>query len=85
MLARVAVADQFAGPCIQVRLGVLHRLGERRRGRAVQDPHAAPGALGDLDAVQARAFVLAAGADRPDLAGRQRVAADRGPRSAVPA
>ena len=76
MLARVSVADQCFSPGVQILLGVADALGERRRRGLVENLHAHPWPFGHLDAVQARIFVLAAGADRPDLAGRQRVAAD---------
>ena len=76
MLPRIAVANQLPGPRIEVGLGVLHRLGKRLRGWAVQDAHAAAWAFRNFDPIQPGAFVLPSGADRPDLPWRQGVAPD---------
>ena len=76
MFARVAVADQFPGSGIEVGFRVLDRLREGRGRWPIKDADPATRAFGDFDPVQPGAFVLATGADRPDLAGRQRITGD---------
>lgn len=54
----------------------MRALSRNGPGRLVQDANATAGAFGHFDTEQSRTFVLAARANRPDLAGRQRVGAD---------
>src|SRR6185503_4466648 len=51
-------------------------LGERRWRGTVENAYAAPRPGRYLDAIEPGTLVLATGADRPHLAGRQRVAPD---------
>ena len=76
VLARVPIADHLARSRIEILLGILDALGKRRGCRPVQDADAAARALAHLDPVQAGTLVHPAGADAPDLAGRERVAVD---------
>ena len=72
----VAVADELLGPSVEVLLAHLDALPEGGRHGVIENLRAAAGAGRDLDAVESRAGLAPAGADGPDLAGRERVAVD---------
>jgi hypothetical protein len=76
MLAGVAIPDEFDSSRVKILLGVFETFRERPWRRPVENAHAAARSLGDFNPVQACPFVLPAGANGPDLAGRQRIAAD---------
>src|SRR5580765_5558257 len=77
VLPRIAVTDQLLRPRIEVLLADPDALPEGRRCRLVEDLHAAAGPARDLDPIQARPGLGAAGADSPDLPRRKQIALDR--------
>src|SRR5437867_2841191 len=76
MLTRLSVAHQFFCAGVEVLLAAAQALDEWLWSRPVEDLDAGARSFRDFDAVQARMFVRPAGADRPKLARRQRIAAD---------
>ena len=61
MLARIALADEFPRPCVQVLFSDTRAFPERTWWRPVQNSDAATATFGHLDPEQSRAFVLATG------------------------
>jgi hypothetical protein len=73
VLPWIAFSDELSRPSIEVLLGNSHALSERAWRRLVQNPDAASGTFGDLNAEKTGTLVLAARTDRPHLTCRQRV------------
>ncbi len=73
MRAGITVAYKLLRTGVEVLLPIADALAERRGHRHVEDLDGASGAYVCFNAVESRRRALAARADSPDLAGRQRI------------
>src|SRR5580704_16811273 len=77
MLTRIAIADQFLGPRIEILLTNLHAFAKRRRCRMIQNPNPTSRTRIRLNPVQPRPSLWCSHTRRPDLPGWQRIGFQR--------